>query len=52
MRPPGGSKVGAWLLDVLSDPQEFVDKQCACVPDSEVMHIVHDNAARSFGLTV
>jgi hypothetical protein len=37
---------------VFPDSQEWVDKQFDGVPESEIMHIVHDNAARTFGLTV
>ena len=37
---------------VFPDSQQWVEKQFAGVPESEIMHIVHDNAARVFGLAV
>jgi predicted TIM-barrel fold metal-dependent hydrolase len=37
---------------VFPNSQEWVDKQFAGVPEDEIMHVVHDNAARVFGLTV
>jgi predicted TIM-barrel fold metal-dependent hydrolase len=37
---------------VFPDSQRWVDKQFTGVPEVEVMAIVHDNAARVFGLTV
>lgn len=37
---------------VFPDSQAWVDKQFAGVPEPEIMHIVHDNAASVFGLTV
>jgi len=37
---------------VFPDSQEWVEKQFAGVPESEIMHIVHDNAAKVFGLSV
>jgi predicted TIM-barrel fold metal-dependent hydrolase len=37
---------------VFPDSQAWVDKQFDGVPEAEIMHIVHDNAARVFGLTV
>ncbi len=37
---------------VFPNSQEWVDKQFAGVPENEVMQIVHDNAAKVFGLKV
>jgi predicted TIM-barrel fold metal-dependent hydrolase len=37
---------------VFPDSQKWIDKQFAGVPEAEIMQIVHDNAARTFGLTV
>jgi predicted TIM-barrel fold metal-dependent hydrolase len=37
---------------VFPDSQKWVDKQFAGVPEHEILQIVHDNAARVFGLSV
>lgn len=37
---------------VFPDSQEWVEKQFAGVAEAEIMHIVHDNAAKVFGLSV
>jgi predicted TIM-barrel fold metal-dependent hydrolase len=37
---------------VFPDSQEWVEKQFAGVPEAEIMHMVHDNAANVYGLKV
>jgi predicted TIM-barrel fold metal-dependent hydrolase len=37
---------------VFPNSPEWVDKQFTGVPEAEIMHVVHDNAAKVFGLTV
>lgn len=37
---------------VFPDSQEWIEKQFAGVDEAEVMHMVHDNAANVYGLTV
>jgi predicted TIM-barrel fold metal-dependent hydrolase len=37
---------------IFPDSQEWVNKQFAGVPEAEIQQIVHDNAAKVFGLTV
>ena len=37
---------------VFPNSQEWVDKQFAGVPENELMQMVHDNAAKVFGLKV
>ena len=37
---------------VFPDSQEWIEKQFAGVPEAEIMHIVHDNAAKVYGFAV
>jgi hypothetical protein len=40
------------LQGVFPDSLDWVDKQLAGVPESDILHIVHDNAANIYNLTV